>query len=74
MPGQGAVQATVATGKPSKPVGPKEHLVARGDTLVSIAAKYGCGTKELAAANGIKPPRYGIQPGQRLKLEGCQKK
>lgn len=72
VPGQGAVQTTVATGKPAKPIGPKEHRVARGDTLVSIAAKYGCGTKDLAKANGIQPPRYSIQPGQRLKLEGCR--
>ncbi len=72
VPGQGAVQATVATGKPAKPIGPKEHLVARGDTLVSIATRYGCGTKELAKANGIEAPRYGIRPGQRLKLEGCR--
>jgi membrane-bound lytic murein transglycosylase D len=71
VPGQGPVPATVATGMPAKPVGPTEHLVARGDTLVSIAAKYGCGTKELAQANGIQPPRYQIRPGQRLKLVGC---
>ena len=73
VPGQGTVQATVATGHPAKPVGPAEHLVAPGDTLVSIAAKYGCGTKELAQANGIQPPRYQIRPGQRLKLAGCSK-
>ena len=72
VPGQGAVQATVATGQPAKPIAPNEHLVVRGDTLVSIAAKYGCGTKDLAAANGIKPPRYDIRPGQRLKLQGCR--
>lgn len=71
VPGQGPVQATVATGKPAKPLGPKEHRVARGDTLVSIATKYGCGTKELAKANGIAAPRYNIVPGQRIKLEGC---
>ncbi len=72
VPGQGAVQATVATGKPAKPTPPGEHRVVPGDTLVSIARKYSCGTKELAEANGIKAPRYNIQPGQRLKLTGCK--
>lgn len=72
VPGQGTVQATVATGKPARPVRPNEHRVKRGDTLVSIATRYGCGTKELAKANGIAPPRYQIQPGQMLKLDGCK--
>lgn len=71
VPGQGAVPATVATGKPARPAKPKEHRVARGDTLVSIATRYGCGTKELAKANKIAAPRYGIVPGQRIRLEGC---
>jgi membrane-bound lytic murein transglycosylase D len=26
----------------------------------------------LAKANGIKPPRYMVRPGQKLKLEGCR--
>ena len=71
VPGQGAVQATVATGKPAPAAAPREHVVAAGDTLVSIARRYGCGTRELAEANGIEAPRYAIRPGQRLKLEGC---
>ena len=73
VPGQGAVQTTVATGKPARPTPPGEHRVVPGDTLVSIARKYGCGTKELAEANGIAAPRYNIRPGQRLKLTGCGK-
>ena len=71
VPGQGPVQATVATGQPAPAVKVGEHRVKRGDTLVSIATRYGCGTKELAKANGIAAPRYQIQPGQVLKLEGC---
>lgn len=73
VPGQGAVPATVATGKPAVPAKPKEHRVARGDTLVSIATRYGCGTRELAKANNIAAPRYAIQPGQKIKLDGCGK-
>lgn len=71
VPGQGAVQATVATGVPAPAATPAEHRVVAGDTLVSIARRYGCGTRELAEANGIQAPRYSIQPGQRLKLVGC---
>lgn len=79
VPGQGPVQTTVATGKPApvtrtspKPAKPRQYTVARGDTLVSIAQKFECDTKSLAKNNGIKAPRYAIQPGQKLKLEGCR--
>lgn len=45
------------------------HTVSKGETLYSIAWRYGRDFRELAALNGIKPP-YSIYPGQRLKLEG----
>ncbi|QFT55828.1 Murein hydrolase activator NlpD precursor [Microbulbifer sp. THAF38] len=45
------------------------HTVSRGDTLYSIAWRYGKDFRQLAAINGIKPP-YSIYPGQRLKLSG----
>lgn len=71
VPGKGAVEATVATGAPARPTAPDEYRVVRGDTLVSIARRFGCGTKDLAKTNDIEPPRYQIRPGQRLKLDGC---
>jgi membrane-bound lytic murein transglycosylase D len=55
--------------KKPKPV--RQHKVARGDTLASIARKYSCETSELAKANGIKGPRYSVKLGQRIKLQGC---
>jgi len=64
---------TVATGVATPAKKPREHRVARGDTLVSISSRYACDTKVLAKANGLKPPRYAIRQGQRLKLEGCTK-
>ena len=75
VPGQGAVQATIATGKPapmqkSKPA--RTHTVRRGETLTRVAQQYQCDMRALAKANGIKPPRYMVRPGQRLKLEGCR--
>lgn len=41
--------------------------VQRGDTLYSIAFRYGLDYRRLAAANGIPAP-YTIYPGQRLQL------
>jgi membrane-bound lytic murein transglycosylase D len=75
VPGRGAVQATVATGKPapvqkSKPA--KTHTVRHGETLTRVAQQYQCDMRVLAKANGIKPPRYMVRPGQKLKLEGCR--
>lgn len=45
------------------------HWVSRGETLFSIAWRYGKDFKTLAALNGISAP-YTIFPGQRLQLEG----
>jgi len=55
-----------------RPAAARTHRVARGETLVAIAQRYQCDTKTLAAANGLKAPRYTLQQGQRLKLEGCR--
>jgi membrane-bound lytic murein transglycosylase D len=60
-----------ATVKPS-PARTRNYSVQRGETLTSIAQKFQCDTGDLAKANEIKPPRYAIRPGQRLKLEGCR--
>ncbi|WP_413231513.1 peptidoglycan DD-metalloendopeptidase family protein [Microbulbifer aggregans] len=47
----------------------RHHLVSKGETLYSIAWRYGKDFKELAAINGIRSP-YQIYPGQRLNLTG----
>jgi lipoprotein NlpD len=44
------------------------HVVRSGETLYSIARRYGRDYFELAGANGIKAP-YRIQPGQKINLE-----
>lgn len=44
------------------------YRVARGDTLYSIAFRYGLDFRRLAAANGIPAP-YTIYPGQALVLK-----
>lgn len=47
------------------------YVVQRGDTLYSIAFRYGLDYRDVAAANGVGPP-YTIYPGQRLTLIGGQ--
>ena len=44
------------------------HVVERGDTLYSIAWRYGRDYRELGDANGIDPP-YRIYPGQVIRLD-----
>lgn len=43
------------------------HIVSKGETLYSIAWRYGLDYKALAQANGINSSRH-IYPGQRLSL------
>ena len=47
------------------------HIVSKGDTLYSIAWRYGLDHKNLSEINSIKPP-YGIYPGQVIRLKGVQ--
>ena len=49
-------------------VSTRYYTVQRGDTLYSIAFRYGVDYRTLAAANGIRAP-YTIYPGQKLDLE-----
>ena len=44
------------------------HVVEQGDTLYSIAWRYGRDYRELAAANHIKPP-YDVRPGEVIRLD-----
>jgi membrane-bound lytic murein transglycosylase D len=48
------------------------YTVRRGDTLGRIASRFPCvNVRELAAVNRIRPPRYLIRAGQRLKIPAC---
>ncbi|UVJ45175.1 peptidoglycan DD-metalloendopeptidase family protein [Pseudomonas sp. LS1212] len=46
-----------------------QYVVRRGDTLFSIAFRYGWDYKALAARNNIPPP-YTIRPGQAIRFDG----
>lgn len=52
---------------PSQRIG--HHIVSRGETLYSIAWRYGKDFRDIAAINGVAPP-YRIYPGQKLQLAG----
>lgn len=47
---------------------PEQYIVSRGDTLFSIAWRYGFDVERLAAANNIASP-YTIYPGQTIALK-----
>ena len=48
------------------------YIVQSGDTLGLIASRFDCVTvRELADINNIRPPRYVIQVGRRLRIPNC---
>ncbi len=49
---------------------PSRYTVKRGDTLYSIAWRFGLNHRELASSNGIDRP-FTIFPGQQLSLDGA---
>lgn len=51
----------------------RTHVVRRGETLHSIAMRYGCAVNTVASANGVRAPRYLIMPGQRLQVPSCRR-
>ncbi len=63
----GGARVQTSTGRTQpvavRPVTSGQYRVSKGDTLYSIAFRYGRDWKELAAANGIAEP-YTIRPGQ----------
>ena len=56
-------------GAESEPEPEREYLVARGDTVYSIAWRHGVDYRELAQFNSIRDP-FTIYPGQRLRIPG----
>lgn len=66
VPGtSGAAPASVSTPKPATGGQGRTYVVQKGDTLLSIARRYGLTTKQLQAANNIANPDK-IFPGQTL--------
>ncbi len=78
-PEPAVVSATRRTPPPPPPVvkarskSTPTYVVRRGETLGSIARKFGCGSaNDLAKANGIKPKDVGnVHPGRVLQVGVC---
>jgi len=65
----GNATTTTANAAPQKPMTTTgQHVVARGDTLFSIAFRYGWDWKALAARNNIPEP-YTIHVGQAIRFD-----
>ena len=75
-PGEGTATAPMQDApppaRPAAPAKQKTYKVQRGETLSSIARRFGCELRDVAKANKLKAPKYAIRPGQSLKLEGCK--
>ncbi len=68
----GGVQVVDRNGQQAsqrQPVTSGHYVVRRGDSLYSIAFRFGWDWKALAAHNGINPP-YVIYPGQKINFGG----
>ena len=67
-----AVVAILAFGVVAQPAHAQNqvHIVRRGETLSSIAARYGTTTQAIVRANGLPNPNY-IYAGQRLVIPGA---
>lgn len=67
-----ATPAATDTATPAAPAAPaavaRTYTVQRGDTLSSIAAKYGVNTSTLIALNGLSANPHALQVGQVLNL------
>ncbi len=62
-----AIPSTLALAQSGEPPAPTVHIVQQGETLFSIATRYGLTVDRLAHANGIPDPRQ-IYIGQRLTI------
>ncbi|MBT2532850.1 LysM peptidoglycan-binding domain-containing protein [Arthrobacter sp. ISL-48] len=63
-----SVSTTIpAAFRPAQPSAPAEYMIARGDTISSIADKYGLDTYEVLKLNNLQPNTI-IYPGQKIKL------
>ncbi len=65
----GAMQPMLATR--SARSGGRTHMVRKGETLHSIARRFGCSVGPFAQANGLRAPKYMIRVGQRLSVPSC---
>ncbi len=50
----------------------KQYKVRKGDNLLAIVKEHNCDLTEVAKANKLRAPNYMLQPGQKIRLQGCE--
>jgi membrane-bound lytic murein transglycosylase D len=50
----------------------KNYKVRKGDNLLAIVKEHNCDLTEIAKANKLRGPSYRLQPGQKIRLLGCE--
>lgn len=65
-----AVAATPIATSPAAPAAPTSYVIAKGDTVSRIAARFGVTTQAVLAANGLVSTSI-IYPGQKLAIPGA---
>lgn len=50
----------------------KHYKVRKGDNLLAIVKEHNCDLTEIAKANKLRAPNYMLQPGQKIRLQGCE--
>jgi membrane-bound lytic murein transglycosylase D len=50
----------------------KQYKVRKGDNLLAIVKEHNCDLTEIAKANKLRGPNYMLQPGQKIRLQGCE--
>lgn len=50
----------------------KHYKVRKGDNLLAIVKEHNCDLTEVAKANKLRGPNYMLQPGQKIRLQGCE--
>ena len=78
----GAAAGQVATSvqeEPSRKAGKKksepkvkQYKVRKGDNLLAIVKEHNCDLTVVAKANKLRGPNYMLQPGQKIRLQGCE--
>lgn len=65
-----AVSTTIPSAlQPARPSAPASYTIARGDTISSVARRFGLNTTEVLRLNGLKATTI-IYPGQKIRLSG----
>lgn len=60
------------TGKKKTEPKVKQYKVRKGDNLLAIVKEHNCDLTAVAKANKLRAPNYMLQPGQKIRLQGCE--